>query len=70
MRTSPQGGGFQVSSNLILLILVPEVCDVFRNRVLPSGSGRQLRPVGIAYIVLGESSNCTTSKLRGAFYWE
>lgn len=70
MRTSPQEGGFQVSSNLIPLILVPEVCDVFRNRVLPSGSGRRLRSMGIAYIVLGESSNCTTNKLKGAFPWE
>lgn len=47
MRAGTQGGGFQVSSSLILPRPVSEVYDVFNNRVLPSSSGEQPRTMAI-----------------------
>lgn len=71
MRSSPQGGCFQISCSSITLSSMLESSFAV-NKVVPSSSGRQLpRVMAIAYIVLGVSCMPLTNKLKisHAWYW-
>lgn len=52
IKTTPLGRGFQVGSSLIPPSPVYKMHHAFRNSVVPSNSGRQLKAMVIAHIAL------------------
>lgn len=63
MKISHQGGGIQVTSNLISVGSAMEVYCVFSTRALPSSRGAQSRPMVIAGVVLEASGASLTNTL-------